>query len=413
MHELSEAKLAELFPKGYSRLRDDVYTDLERVPEHFIKHVHHIAVYAGNHGEGIVRSTRPERLLRNSILTPSLGASIICSKYVNAIPLNRLSEEYLRLGVDISRQTMANWVINLHDRYLYRIYNEMKKKLFSAELIHCDETPFTVVNDGRGANTKSYMWVYHTYDRYGSKPVYIYEYNAHRSSKVPRDFLEGYRGVLVTDGYQVYHKIAKERPDELVVAGCWAHAKRKFAEIVKSSGKAASSDFVSAEAVSRIAAIYHVDNMCKKASDEKRLKNRIESVAPLVDAYFTWLKGIDTTAMDKSGKLYKAINYSLNQEEYLRRFLENPIIPLDNNDAERSIKKFCVGKHSWHVTATPDGATASAIMYSIVETAKANGLKPYEYVKYVLEELLTGTDADKLVPWAEDLPENIKEYDFN
>lgn len=289
----------------------------------------------------------------------------------------------------------------------------MKKRMFDSKLIHCDETPFTVVNDGRGPNTKSYMWVYHTYERCGTPPIYIYEYNAHRNSSVPREFLKDFQGILMTDGYQVYHKIAKERPEELKVAGCWTHAKRKFAELVKSSGKAAASGSVSAEAVNRIAAMYHIDNMCKDASDEERLRNRRESVAPLVDAYFSWLKGIDTAVMDKSGELYKAIQYSINQEEFLRRFLEDPLIPLDNNDAERSIRKFCVGKHSWHIVATPDGATASAMLYSIVETAKANGLRPYEYIKYVLEELLKGTDADKLLPWAENIPKNIKEYDFN
>lgn len=412
-HELSEEQLKERFPRGYTRLADDEYTDLEHIPEKFIKHIHHIAVYAGNHGEGVVRADSPNKLIPNSILTPSLAAAVINSKYTNALPLNRLHEEYLRLGVNISRQVMSGWVIRLYDLYLCRIYNEMKKRMFDAKLIHCDETPFIVVNDGRANNPKSYMWVYHTYQRYATPPIYIYEYNENRSSDVPKEFLKNFKGILVTDGYQVYHKIANERPDELKVAGCWIHAKRKFAELVKSTKKAAAPGSVSYEAVNRIATIYHVDNMYKDASNEERLKHRQESVAPLVDAYFSWLGSIDTSAMDQSGKLYKAIQYSLNQEEFLRRFLEDPIIPLDNNDAERSIRKFCVGKHSWHIVSTPDGATASAAMYSIVETAKANGLRPYEYVKYVLEQLIEGTDIKTLVPWSEDLPEYIREYKFD
>ena len=171
---------------------------------------------------------------------------------------------------------------------------------------------------------------------------------------------------------------------------------------------------VSAEAHKRIAAIYHVDNMYKAASPEERLDNRQKSVKPLVDAFFEWIKSIDTTELDKSGALYHAIKYALNQEPYLRAFLDDPIIPLDNNDAERSIKKFCVGKHSWHIISSKRGARASAILYSIAETSKANGLKPYEYFKYLLEGMLNHLDdkpsdyIDDLMPWSDKIPENCR-----
>jgi hypothetical protein len=293
----------------------------------------------------------------------------------------------------------------------------MRQKLLDTKLVHCDETPFTVVKDGRGPGTNSYMWVYHTSQRYGSPPIYIYQYDPGRSTRVPRDFLEDFKGVLLTDGYQVYHKLAKERADDLKVAGCWAHAKRRFAELQKSAVKG-QSNTISAEAVRRIAAIYHADNMFKDASDAERAKHRQESVKPLVDSYFDWMRGIDTALMDHSGNLYKAIQYSLNQEQFLRYFLEDPIVPLDNNDAERSIRKFCVGKHSWHVIATPNGAKASAMLYSIAETAKANGLRPYEYFKYVLDSMLEHMDdkpedyiAD-LMLWSDRLPENTRKYKF-
>lgn len=414
---IPEEKLKELFPKGYTRLADESYSKLEHVPERFIHHRYTVCVYAGNHGEGIIRADRPEQLLQNSLLTPSLFSSIVDSKIVNAIPLNRLAEDYARKGVNLSRQDMAGWMIKITDRYLTYIYRAMTHKLLSTELIHCDETPFTVIQDGRSAGSKSYMWVYHTSQRYGSPPIYIYQYDPGRSTKVPREFLEEFKGVLLTDGYQVYHKLAKERADDLKVAGCWAHTKRRFAELQKSAVKGQSST-ISAEAVRRIAAIYHADNMYKDASDDERVKHRQESVKPLVDSYFDWMKGIDTSLMDHSGSLYTAIRYSLNQEPFLRYFLENPIVPLDNNDAERSIRKFCVGKHSWHVIATPNGARSSAILYSIAETAKANGLRPYEYFKYVLSSMLQHMDdkpeeyIDDLMPWSDCLPENVREYKF-
>jgi hypothetical protein len=312
---------------------------------------------------------------------------------------------------------MAGWMIKITDRYLVYIYRAMKQKLLEAKLIHCDETPFTVVKDGRNPGTKSYMWVYHTYDRYGTPPIYIYQYDPSRSSRVPGEFLRDFKGVLLTDGYEAYHKLARDRANDLKVAGCWAHTKRRFAELLKSA-PGNRSGTISAEAVRRIAAIYHADNMFKDAADPERARHRQESVKPLVDSYFDWMRGIDTALMDRGGNLYKAIQYSLNQESYLRYFLEDPLVPLDNNDAERSIRKFCVGKHSWHVIATPNGATSSAMLYSLAETAKANGLKPYEYFKYALDGMLQHMDddpadyIDTLMPWSEQLPENIREYKF-
>lgn len=159
----------------------------------------------------------------------------------------------------------------------------MKQKMFDARLTHCDGIPFNVIRGSRPAGTDSYMWVYHTYERYGVPPIYIYEYNPTRNSDAPRRFLKDFQGVLVTDGYYVCHKIADERPDELKVAGCWEHAKRRFAELVQAAGKKASRGTISAEAVSRIAAIYRVDNMCKASGNDERQRNRSKSVKPLID----------------------------------------------------------------------------------------------------------------------------------
>lgn len=154
--------------------------------------------------------------------------------------------------------------------------------------------------------------------------------------------------------------------------------------------------------------------MYKDSSEKERLSNRQKSVKPLVDAYFEWVKSIDTRFMDKNGNLCKAINYSINQEKYLRRFLDDPLIPLDNNEAERSIRKFCVGKHNWNIIASENGAYSSGILYSIAETSKANGLKPFEYFKYLLDQILEHLDEppseylDELMPWSDQIPENCR-----
>jgi transposase len=414
-HRIPEDELKERFPNGYYELEPEVYRELEIIPAHYEVNEHHIFSYAAKDNSGIARAPRPERLLKNSICTASLAAYVINQKYVDAMPINRISEEFRRNDLEISRQVLAGWMIKLTDRYLRIIYNAMKKTLLTSKLIHCDETPTKVLEDSKGKNSKNYMWVYHSSERYGTPPVFIYDYQPTRKTEHPRNFLGDYSGILVTDGYQVYHTLQKENPDKLTVSGCWSHSKRKFAEIVKAVGEKTASGTIAAEANRRIAAMYHVDNMCKGKSEKEILENRQQSVRPLVDSYFAWLKTISETAgLDKAGKTYKAVSYSLNQEPYLRQFLNNAIIPMDNNDAERSIRAFCVGKHSWHIIDSRNGADASAMLYSIAETAKANALKPYEYFKYVLEEILLHQDeptesyVDKLVPWSEELPDKCR-----
>ncbi len=419
MHELSEEELAERFPHGYDRLPDEEYSDIEYQRAKFIRHDHHIAVYAGKHGEGIVKASRPKRLLKNSILTPSLFAAGFNCKYANAMPLNRVSEEFERCNIRISRQDLAGWMIKVTERYLGPYYRRLKSKMMEADLIHGDETPFTVIEREPGQGLKSCMWVYHTYDRYGAPPIFIYDYHKGRDSSIPAEFLKDFKGILVTDGFQVYHKLENERPDKLKVAGCWEHAKRKFAELVKSLNSKSQNGSVAAEAVKRITAIYHVDNMSKNMTNEERLEHRQKNVKPLLDAYFDWLGNIETATLDKGGNLYSAITYSLNQEKYLRVFLNEPIVPTTNNDAEASIKKFCVGKHSWHIISTKKGAHSSAILYSIAETARANGLKPFEYCQYLLEQILEHDEdppeeyLDDLMPWSDKIPEHCRKIVFN
>lgn len=415
-HYLSEEQLNEIFPNGYNQLPDEVYTNLEFIPAKFIAKEHHVGVYTSKGSDHkFARGDHPVELLKSSILTPSLAAGIFNYKYVDAMPINRISEEFRRNDVEISRQVMAGWMIKLADRYIRFIYKEMKKHILTSKLIHCDETPFKLVNDGRSPNSKSYMWVYHSLPKYNAPPIFIYEYQLTRKADHPREFLKDYKGILMTDGYQVYHTLEKECPDTLNVSGCWSHCKRRFANLVKSVGTKSKTGTIAAEANERIAVIYHVDNMTKGKSDEEILNNRKASVKPLVDSFFAWIKPIyESGGLDKSSETYKAVQYAVNQESYLRKFLDNAIIPLDNNDAEQSIKAFCVGKHSWHIIDSKNGAEASAILYSIAETAKANGLKPYEYFKYVLEEILKHQDdaletyIEDLLPWSTALPDSCR-----
>ena len=411
-HDCTEEELREKFPGGYHRLPDEVYKELQYVPAKFRVLEHHVRIYASDRDEeGIIRAKTPARLLAHSILTPELAAAVFNAKYVNAVPLNRLSEEFLRHDVNIPRQDMAGWMIRLSEYYLGPVHERMKREILESRYVHCDETPFVMPE-----HSKEYMWVFHSPGGKNRHPLLLYEYLGGRNGKVIQEYLTGYRGTLVTDGYQPYHSLMKNS-EEIRVSGCWSHVRRRFAEIVKTAKKEAEltpAQKTAAEAVQRIDAMYHLDNQYKGSSEEERLNQRQQSVKPLVDAYFAWIK----TLLQKpigSTKLRDAINYSVNQEKYLRVFLSDPELPLDNNDAERSIRSFCVGKHSWHIVDSVKGAKASAMLYSIAESAKANDLKPYDYFVYLLSELMQHPRGDVpeevldgLMPWSAELPDRCR-----
>lgn len=219
-HRLSPDQLDAEFPGGYYEMKPEIYKELEVIPAQYIVYEHHVYSYMSREktdGDSkIIRAPRPEKLLNNSIRTPSLAAYVINQKYVDAMRLNRIHDEFRRNDLEISRQVLAGWMIKLADRYLSLIYNAMKKVLLGSKLIHCDETPFTLIHDGKGSKSKNYMWVYHSDTDYGTPPIYIYEYQPTRKTEHPRTFLQDFHGTLVTDGYQVYHTLQDERPDDII-----------------------------------------------------------------------------------------------------------------------------------------------------------------------------------------------------
>lgn len=410
-HEIPEEELKKLFPKGYTRLEDERYRELEFIPAQFKVNEHHIAVYADKGSDRIIKAERPARLLPGSLVTPTLASSIINAKYANGIPLERLSQDFAARDVKLRRQTMARWMIKLNEGYFSVIYDLMRKELFKAKVIHSDETPF-VVNEtnkalDRKPGTKSYMWVYYTKEKYGSHPICLYDHCVSRRADHPEEFLKDYTGTLVTDGYQVYHKIEDDSGGSIKIAGCWAHAKRRFSNLCKALGKKVAGGTIAEEGEKRIRAIYHVDNMTKDASPEERLKNRQDSVKPLVDAYFVWAKE-KYALIDKASKTGEALSYSINQEKYLRAFLDDPMIPLDNNDAEREgIRPFTIGRKNWVIVDSERGAEAGAVIYSLVRTAIMNNLKPAQYIQYILEKMpermsepASQTGFEDLLPWS-------------
>jgi transposase len=407
-HELSDEKLHELFGDKWKTLPDEVYKRLAYEPGRYVVHEHHVKVYAGKDNQTIIRADRPKDLLRNSIVTPSLEAGIMNAKYVNAVPLYRQEQELKRNGISISRQVMANWTIQCADRYLAVMYDWLHKQIYNYHVLQADETPVIVTKDGRHAGAKSYMWVYRTGMMYRDQPIILYEYQKERKADHPREFLKAFSGVVVTDGYEVYHKLARERQD-LKISGCWSHARRRFSEAVKAAGKTAGKNTLAYIALQKIARIYQADNSLADLSPEERLKKRQTLVRPLVEDYFAWVKEVRPQIAGGS-KTAKGFDYCLKQEPYLRYFLEDGEVPIDNNAAEQAIRPFCVGKKNWLMIDTIAGARSSAIIYSIAETAKANNLNPFRYFELLLTRIpehLEDTDRSflrKLEPWSQDLP---------
>ena len=411
-HTLTDAELYEHFPEGYRRLPDEVYKKLELIPAVFEVHEHHIAVYKGKNGK-IVKAEHPKEMLNGSIATPSIVSAVIHGKYTNAIPLYRQEQEFARNDVNISRHTMANWVITSAERYLSLVYDRLKEELLGSPVIHADETPVMVSKDGREGMHKNYMWVYRSGSMCKSNQAILYDYQKTRKADAPRKFLSEFDGKLICDGYQVYHTLEKREDTDFKVAGCWAHARRPFAQVYKSLGEEKAAGTVAAEALVQIQNIYHTDNQLLKLPPSQRKKCRKTLVKPLVDTFFEWCRN-SIDRVPPSSETADGIKYCINQENYLRVFLDDPQIPLDNNLAEQAIRPFCVGKKNWKLIDTVHGAQASAILYSIVETAKANDLNIYNYFKHLLTEIpkhMDDTDLsflDSLLPWSKQLPADCR-----
>ena len=410
-HYLSEEELEiEFGVRGWKQLPDAISKKYHFVPARVEVEEHHIGVYASKTDEHMVKADHPKALLHGSLVSPSLGAAIINGKYVNAVPLYRLEQEFQRYGLQITRQNMANWCIRLAEEYLSILYDHLHEELYFYHVIQADETPVLVNHDGRKAGSKSWMWVYRSGHLYQDRQIVLYEYQQTRNASHPREFLKGYDGICVTDGYQVYHTLEKEL-EELTIAGCWVHCRRRFDEALKLIPKPSQKESNAFLLMKQIQAIYREEGKLNDLSSDERLKQRQAVIKPLVDAFFAYLKTINVSKKDKFGD---AVRYARNQEKYLRVFLTDGDVPIDNNASERAIRGFCIGKKNWQMIDTIHGAKSSAIIYSIVETAKANNLKPFDYVQHLLEEIpkhMNDKDCsflEDLLPWSEKLPAGIR-----
>ncbi len=408
-HTLSKEELEQKFPQGYKELPPEVYKRLHIIPETFMADEHRVHVYASKNNDGtIVKAARPVDLFRNSIATPALVASILNGKYVNALPLERQSRTFKINGISLASNTLANWVINSSDTYLSLMYERLHKLIYDNKVIHADETPTKVMRiDGKkvSGGKKTYMWVYRNRPLKNTHPIVLFDWQPSRRADHPREFLKNFSGTVVTDGYQVYHTLDKERPD-LNISGCWVHCRRPFAEFIKSVGPETAKGSVAQEAYDMITEIMHLDNGYDDLSPRDRKRQRQLNLKQKVDDYFAWAK-IKYSQVTHNSTIGKALAYSINQEEYLRKFLDDGNIPMDNNYAEQAIRPFTIGRKNFVITESDKGAKASAIIYSLAETAKANSLNTYKYFELLLTEMPKHMEdknlsfLDDLLPWSD------------
>ena len=412
-HTLSKEELEKAFPEGYKELPFETYKRLHIIPETFIVDEHHVHLYASKNNSGVIlRAERPKDLFRNSIATPALVASIINGKYVNAIPLERQSKAYRVNGINLATNTMANWVMKSAEVYLSMVYDRLHEYIYKSSVIHADETPAKVMRiDGEkiAGGKKTYMWVYRSAFSPGSHPIILYDWQPSRKADHPREFLKDFSGTVLTDGYQVYHTLGNERKD-LKIAGCWVHARRPFAEFIKSIGTDAAKGSIAQEAYNKITEIMHLDNGFDDLSVDDRKNQRQLILKEKVDAYFEWVK-LKYSQVTHNSTIGRALAYSINQEEYLRVFLDDGNVPMDNNPAEQAIRPFTIGRKNFVIIESSNGAKASALLYSIAETAKANGINTYQYFELLLSELPEHLDdkdksfLENLMPWSKSVQE--------
>ena len=344
----------------------------------------------------ILKTERIPSVISGSYASPEAIAHIMVQKFVMASPLYRQEQELNRSGIQLSRQTMSNWILRAADDWLTPIYEEMKKRLVKEKVLHADETTLQVLKEpGKSAQSKSYMWLYQT-GKYTSQPMILYEYRPDRKASNAETFLKEFSGWLHADGYPGYHRL----PEHIRVVGCWAHLRRKFDEAVKSLPQKDQANAAALQGQAYCSRLFSIEQELAELPPEERYTQRLERSKPVMDALLAWAE--TTNAAPKSA-LGKAIYYLKEQWPYLTRVLEDGRLELSNNLAERSIKPFVIGRKNFLFANTPWGAQGSAVIYSMIETAKESGLDPYRYLTWLLTNapILAARDdswADKFLP---------------
>jgi len=327
----------------------------------------------------IIKAPMPKPVIKGSFASPEAVAHIMTQKFVMGVPLNRQEQEFKRNGILLSRQTMSNWLLKSTEAWLKPVYAKLHELLCRREVLHADETTLQVLHEpGKTAQSKSYMWLYRTGGD-EEMPIILYEYQPDRRGKRAKAFLDGFKGYLHTDGYAGYHS---NLPEDVIIVGCWSHARRKFDEALKGLPEKDRVGSLALKGKQYCDKLFRIERLLTDLSPEKRLEKRREQAKPVLDAFLEWLKSANP--MPKSGT-GKAVYYVLGQWKYLERYLLDGRLEISNNRAERSIKPFVIDRKNFLFANTVRGAGDSAVMFSMIQTALANGLNPFVWLTYLFK----------------------------
>ncbi|SMF37296.1 transposase [Alteromonadaceae bacterium Bs31] len=368
---------------------------LDIVPAQIKVFVHRRLKYACTCcNQHIVTAAKPAQPIEKSIASPGLLAFVATQKYADALPLYRQSEMFKRIGIEISRQNLANWMVKCGE-LVQPLINLLLEELVSRPIVHMDETTLQVLNEeGKLAQSKSYMWLMASF---AANPISVFTYDASRTQAVPTNLLQESVEALMVDGYDGYNQACATH--DIQRLGCWAHARRKFVEAQKlqPKGKTGKAD----QAIAFIQKLYKIEQRSKALTPEERYDLRQKQAPPILDKLKKWLeKSLQNTPPKMA--LGKALVYLQNQWPRLTRYLEDGRYPIDNNAAERAIRPFTIGRKNWLFSNSTAGAKSSANLYSLVQTAKANDINPYRYLHTVFTQLpqaQTAEDVEALLPW--------------
>lgn len=347
--------------------------------------------------QGVKTAKLPPQPIPKSFASPGLLAHICTAKYVDALPLYRQESILRRAGVDIPRATSAGWMLKLGELVL-PLVNLLRDTLLGYDIVQMDETTVQVLKeDGRKAASKSYMWV----QRGGppDKPVVLFDYDPSRAQAIPVRLLEGFAGYLQCDGYDGYNAVAADGRVRLL--GCWAHARRKFDEAVKAQGKKAKPTGRAGKGLAFIRVLYRIEKQANDLGAEARYQLRQDKAVPVLKDLRQWLER-SLPEVPPQCAIGKALGYLNGEWEKLVRYVEDGRLAIDNNAAERTIRPFVIGRNNWLFADTPNGAHASARLYSLISTAKASGHEPYRYLCHVFKELPAAQsveDFEALLPF--------------
>jgi len=395
VHELAEQdRICEHDGKILNEIGDVISEQLDIIPAK-IQVIRHIRKkYACDCGKCIRTAPLPKQPIPKSLASPGLLAHITISKYQDALPLYRQEQILQRIGIDIPRATLANWMIQTGN-LVQPVINLLRDRLLTYDILHMDETTVQVLDEpNKKAQSKSYLWV----QRGGppNKPVILFDYDASRSQAVPLRLLEGFRGTIQTDGYAGYNAVVNQ--NNLTHLGCWAHARRKFSEAVKAQGKGKNKNKKTGKAQRGLAFIqklYKIEKALSNLGAEERFTQRQQQSQPVLDKIKHWLDENLLNVPPKSA-VGNALHYLNNEWDKLIRYTNDGRYLMDNNLAENAIRPFVIGRKNWLFSQSVKGVNASANLYSLIETAKANGLEPYAYLRVLFAELPKATTVDEI-----------------